>query len=200
MVGIVSFVALAGGVITFAGEKYLSNKAKQIIDMKLEVYKLNEQQKSLTNTEKTVEKYKIYNSIAETVLPRDKDQARAIREIVQIGEESDIPIQSVTFAASSLGNKSSTGSSSQAPISQATAVEGITGLYQLKLTVIPESKQSGYSYYSMLNFLEKIEKNRRTAQVNQVSITRQGNGVNFQVELAIFIKPDTLPAQSTGAK
>src|SRR3990167_535908 len=139
-VGVIVFMAIA-----VLGLNALSKKSSQLVDLKLKSKTLDAQLTSLALAKKQVEQYSYFNDVAKTVLPADKDQAKAVLTIFKFAKESGISIASVTFPTSSLGSNtgsaSATGSSSAA-ISQAKPVEGISGLYSLELTITPDVGQS----------------------------------------------------------
>jgi hypothetical protein len=132
--------------------------------------------------------------VATSVIPNDKDQAEAVLEINQLAQAAGISISSITFPSSTLGSKTSAAASASKAISQAVPVPGIPGLYSLELTITPQVGASTptdkqVTYAKMLDFLNRIENNRRTAQISQVNIEPNGGQINFTLVLNIFIKP-----------
>jgi hypothetical protein len=199
--GAVLFVA-----ICILGLSKLEEKSKEVVEWKLKSRTVEAQQANFAQAKIDVEKYGYFKQVAKTVIPADKDQAQAVLDIFQLADQSGIALQSVTFAASTLGAKpTSTGSASsaattQAALSQAQPVEGIKGLYSLELTItpdlgaqVPANKRATYA--KLLDFLQRIERNRRTAQISQVTVQPQtdtsGNSqsINFSLTTSIFIKP-----------
>jgi hypothetical protein len=208
---------LAFLIIAMIGVGALKGKSNQMVELKLQNETNESQLFSLAQYNKEIDRYGYINSIASAVIPGDKDQARAVLEIFKMAKESGIGIENLSFPASTLGSSasststkptSSTTPSSSAsasktkapPISQAKPVEGIAGLYSIQLTITPQSgTQAPVSirptYAKFLKFLSKIENNRRTAQVSQVSINPLGeNGrptpyIGFSITINIFIKP-----------
>src|SRR5690606_22143833 len=110
-----------------------------------------------------VEQYSYIVDIARGVVPQDKDQARAVREINQIAQISNVRLQSITFPSSTLGDKKQStpatppaeGGDTPAPpppsITQAQPVQGIPGVYSMDIEIQSESE---VPYYNMLNFLQ----------------------------------------------
>lgn len=197
-------------IIVVGGLGILSAKSQRLVELKLRSKTIDAQSSSLAASKKQVEKYAYFNDIAKSVLPSDKDQAQAVLDIFSLADQSGIAIASVTFPASSLGNKAvpTAGASGNnavtAPpasvISQAKPVEGIAGLYSLELTISPQSGPGvpdvkRVTYSKLLDFLGRIEHNRRTAQITQVNIQPQGADggpgqfINFTMTINIFIKP-----------
>lgn len=199
---------------TSLGLSMLSAKSQKMVELKLQSKTLDAQLSGLEAAKKDILKYSYFKTVAKTVIPNDKNQAQAVLDIFQIAQASGIDIQSVTFPASTLGSPSSStvpasGSSSSsstgdaqtaAPakvISQAKPVTGINGLYSIELTIAPaDNKQIPSSiqatYPKLLNFLDRIERNRRTAQVTQVTVQPSNDGaglINFSLTVNIFIRP-----------
>lgn len=203
--------ALAGAgllffIIVFGGLGILSAKSQQLVNLKQQSKTVDAQSTSLATSKKQVEQYAYFNDIAKTVLPNDKDQAQAVLDIFNLADQSGIAIASITFPASSLGNKTADTSnnaataSSKNAISQAKAVEGIAGLYSLQLTITPQTgagvpDAKRVTYAKLLDFLSRVEHDRRTAQITQVNIQPQNSDsglsqfVNFTMTINIFIKP-----------
>jgi hypothetical protein len=189
--------------IMVEGMSLLSSRSQQLVDLKVKSETADAQLSNLEQAKKDVEKYSYFKDVAKTVIPNDKDQAEAVLEINQMASQSGIAIQSITFPASNLGiSTPSTGGTTSAanpaasPISQATPVTGIPGLYSLQLTItpavgndVPPAQQ--VTYAKMLDFLNRIENNRHTAQITQVNIQPGTNNltVGFTLVVNIFIKP-----------
>jgi hypothetical protein len=168
---------------------------------------------NLSKAKKDVDKYKYFNQVAVTVIPNDKNQAQAVSDIFQIASQSGLLLENVTFPSSTLGLKlaipptststtpqSTVSSDKQKLLSQAKPVAGIAGLYSIELTITPQTGSAvpnnlQVTYPKLLDFLNRIERNRRTAQITQVSIQPLGNTtspsqfINFTLSINIFIKP-----------
>lgn len=198
LLGLLGASILVMLAITFSGLSSLSGKSRHLVDLKIQSKAANDQLASLTKAKKEASQYSYFNDIAKTVIPNDKDQAQAVLDIQNLANQSGIALQSVTFPSSNLGTKPSstdTSAASKNAISQAKPVEGIAGLYSLQLTITPQigpqvPADKTVTYSKFLNFLDKIEHNRRTAQITQVNIQPQGSDtVNFTLTINIFIKP-----------
>lgn len=199
MLAICILLSLSAIGILLMGDSILKGQSKKLLDLKLENKLLEEQQASLTQADKDIQKYEDLEQIAKAVVPQDKDQARAVREIVRIASETGISINSISFPASNLGGTGSTNSSSataaasQPVVSQAVPVQGVSGVYSLEMVITPDSEQD-ITYYQLLEFLERLENNRRTAQVTSVKVTPitfnvNNPIINFVLTINIFIKP-----------
>jgi hypothetical protein len=198
---VVSFLA-----ITFYGLSVLGGKSQSLVGLKAQSQTAYSQLINLVQSKKEVEKYSYFKSVARTVIPEEKNQAKAVLEINQMAKASGISIQSITFPASTLGGvdgisttapKTTAGASSSGKaITQAKPVPGIAGLYSLELTITPASGKvvnAGkiVTYAKMLNFLKRIENNRHTAQITQVGIQPASDSqeLSFTLVVNTFIKP-----------
>ncbi len=211
LVGLLGVSCLLFIIICALGLSLLSGKSKSMVNLKIESMTLEAQSTSLAIAQKQVESYGYFKDVAKTVIPNDKDQAQAVLDIFQLANEAGISLQGVTFPASTLGVKSTSVSGTTAAadassaaaktvLSQAKAVEGISGLYSIELTITPETgpnvpDDKRVTYSKLLDFLDRIEHNRRTAQITQVNIQPQGvdggtsQHINFTMTINIFIKP-----------
>lgn len=202
--------SLALSVIVFVaiimlGLSSLTHESQHMGDLKAKSQAVNDELLNLEQSKKDVEKYSYFKDVAQTVIPKDKDQAKAVLDIFQFAQDSGIRIQSITFPASSLGGRTSTSktqdatssSASSAAITQAKPVSGIPGLYSLPLTITPQTSSTlppnlTVTYPKILSFLKSIENNRRTAQITSIVIqppTEVGRSLSFTLTINIFIKP-----------
>jgi type II secretory pathway pseudopilin PulG len=208
LLGLVGVAIVLFIIILIGGLSLLSAKSNQVVNQKLESEKLEAQLSSLGVAKYEVDKYSYFTDVAKTVIPNDKDQAQAVLDIFKMADESGISIQNVTFPDSNLGAPGSTssggtsasGASAKTALSQAKAVDGIPGLYSVELTITPESSpelpvSKQITYGKLIDFLQKLENNRRTAQITSVIVQPQGNEdgpspyINFTLKVNIFIKP-----------
>lgn len=193
-----SLVAMAFMLICIGAFSMLDRQSNKLVDLKLQNHTAETQLANLPEVKKQVDKYGYFNNVAKTVLPSDKDQAQAVLDAYQMASQSGFLIQDLTFPTSNLGGSAS-GSASSAPskavISQATPVSGISGLYSIPLTITPQTAPSvpadkKVTYAKFLDFLNRIETNRRTAQITKVDVTPTTSGdFNFTVTVNLFIKP-----------
>lgn len=195
-------LASAGIAGTVFGTALLERKTRNIIDLKLEGIALDDQQKSLIQAKKDIEKYQELEQIAKSIVPQEKDQARTVREIIKLADESNVPIGSITFPASTLGQapartaapaptEGGTTPKVSTQTTQVQPVEGIPGLYQLEINVQSVSSVP-VRYQDMLNFLSKLQQNRRTSHVTNLTVSpskTNRNLVTFTLVINAFIKP-----------
>lgn len=193
------------------GNTILKDSASSLLDLKLKSRILNEQQTALTKAKNDIEKYQDFDTVAKTVVPQDKDQAKAVREIIIIAEQSGVKIGSVAFPASDLGSgvtpksnvnqnpdapKSAADQNStslESPVSQAVPVPGVKGVYSLEMNILQDTAETSpaVTYTQLLTFLKLLENNRRTAQVTQIRIDPVPNTpyLRFTLTINIFVKP-----------
>ena len=203
MVALLILLILAIIGSTVAGNMLLEKQSKKLSELKVENESIELQQNALIQAKKDVEKYNEIDQIAKSVVPRDKDQAKTVREIVQIANASGVPIKSVTFPTSTLGQAAPTpapapageGGAASTPQAapkptdgQVKAVSGLAGVYVMEIKVESNGK---VSYQNFLKFLDALEKNRRTAHVNGIKLDPSDNGRNlsFNLTLNAYLKP-----------
>ncbi len=194
---LLSGLAIVGVVL---GNIILQKQAAKLFDLKLQNKVLDEEQAALVQANKDVQKYADLEKVAKTIVPQDKDQAKAVREIVSLAADSGISLKSISFPSSTLGQAAPvkpTGESSTKtkittpPLSQVKAVEGIPGVYSMEITVQSDDFKP-VSYRNFLDFLNKLEQNRRTAQVATINIqpnTKAPDSLSFTLTLNVYIKP-----------
>jgi len=170
----------------------LSNQANNLVGLKAKSQALQTEQTNLNIAKKEVSKYSSLQKIAESIVPQNKDQAEAVREIVNIASESGITLTSITFPSSTLGDATTGASSGKLSLSQLTPVPKIPGVYSLPINVQDSSVSGAVSYPSFYNFLTMLEQNRLTSQVTSLDITPDStnNGlITFNLTINEYIKP-----------
>lgn len=199
LIGILGITVVAFLGIWAGGLSTLKKQSNKMVELKVNNQTADAQLANLESSKKEVEKYSYFKSVANSVIPSDKDQAQAVFDINEIANEAGITIQSVTFPTSDLGSKatSATAAGSKAVLlSQAKPVTGISGLYSVELTITPATgaqvpADRQVTFTKFIDFLRRIENNRRTAQISQVNIQPldQSDQINFTLIINIFIKP-----------
>ena len=186
-------VLLLGGFlgVAYGANKLMSRQAQKLSKLRADSTALDDEQVSLSKNKQDVAKYGELNTIAETIVPQDKDQAEAVREIVNLAAQSGIgKLSSIVFPSSELGNIAA-GTHENPDLTQLVAVKGMPGVYQLQIT-ITQSTSDEVDYGQFTTFLSKLEQNRRTAQVSSITVqpdvTHPGK-VAFTLVINEFIKP-----------
>jgi len=178
-------VGLIGGA--YEADKMLKQRSDELVQDRLDSAVLAQEQTELAKAKQDIKKYQSLANIAQSSVPQDKDQAEAVREIVNIAGTNGIALSSVTFPSSTLGGVSSSAASK----SQLVPVKGISGVYDLQITVQSDSAHP-VPYSNFINFLGALERNRRTALVNSVTIQpnpKDRNTLSFTLILDEYIKP-----------
>ncbi len=182
---VVGLVLLLVGSVASAyfGQKLLSEKSTQLTNLKVKIAALELQERSLIQAKTEIEQYSLLESVAKSIVPQEKDQARTIRELVSLAGASGVTISGISFPSSELGDaKSKTQDQSKTQLDK---VEGIPGLSQLELTV---SIDKGVEFPTIINFLERLENNRRTSAISSVQINPDGDITgSFQLGLTVLV-------------
>jgi hypothetical protein len=185
-----------------AGDGLLQKRSQKLIGLKLDNRLLDEQQVALVQANKDIVKYSDLEQTAKTIVPQDKDQAEAVREIVKIANDNGIKLGTISFPASTLGQtvappaaSSSSGSSATKvvlpPVTQVTQVSGIPGLYVMDIN-IQQDATAPVTYNKFIAFLNSLEQNRRTSQVTSVTVQPTAddrNKLTFSLVVDVYIKP-----------
>ncbi len=205
------FIGLLGGA--YGVNKLLVSETDNLLVLKAKSQALTQEQTSLNKAKKDAQRYENLNKIAQAVVPQDKNQAEAVRQIVNIAAANGVTLAAINFPASTLGNlpggattpaagaapaasaapaaAASAASSKTANLSQLTALKNIPGVYQLPITINNDSAHP-VQYANFINFLNALEHNRRTSQVQTISIqpdSKNRGNITFSLTLNEYIKP-----------
>lgn len=196
------FIALVAGV--YGINNLLGQQANKLTALKANSLALDQEQVSLAKAKKDIKKYADLEKIAKSVVPEDKSQAEAVREIANIAETNGVVLGGISFPPSSLsGGIASTGAaaagsagaaagtSKTSALSQLQRIPSIPGVYQLLITVTSDSSRL-VQYDKFIGFLGDLERNRRTAQVSSITLTPDKvdpNSLAFSLTLSEYIKP-----------
>lgn len=195
-------VGLAAGA--YGTNTLLSSQSAKLTNLKAKSLALASEQLSLVNAKKDLKIYAGLAHIAQSVVPVDKDQAEAVREIVNIAAANNVSLAAINFPASTLGTGPTPSAGATTPsnippsansgankLSQLLPVKNIPGVYDLQITVQGDPNKP-VQYDEFINFLTALEHDRRTAQISTISL--QPNNVNhsllaFTLTLNEYIKP-----------
>lgn len=204
------FVALVAGA--YGANGLLTSRSHALVDRKAKSQALTQEQQSFELARRNIKKYAGLAQITNAVVPQDKSQAQAVRQIVNIAASNGVILDSITFPESTLGSNvpgstsggstaagtpapaaaaatSSTSSNAKTNLTQLTPVKGIPGVYQLPITIVSSNP---INYSQLINFLNSLEHDRRTAQVNSIVIQPVANApqdLTFTITLNEYIKP-----------
>jgi len=202
LIGIIGILVIASVI---QSNSALKRKNERLMQLKVQSSTLEQQQIALIQAKKDIEKYTELESIAKSIVPQEKDQARTVREIVQIAQASGVKIGAISFPSSTLGQGAARPSTATPPEGQAAApaapaaptttqvkaVDGIAGLYQMEVNVQGQAGDR-VTYQQFISFLKKLEQSRRTSQVNTLTVTpdtRDRNNVSFSLVINVYLKP-----------
>lgn len=194
MVGVLVLILIASIAATVYGTDMLEKTGDTLLERKLENAALSKDEQSLAQAKRDIEKYKDLEQVAKSIVPQEKDQARTVRELVSLAQQSGIQIETISFPASNLGQgkKPAKGKkASPAGTTQLTPVEGLSGVYAMPID-IQVSREAPVSYTQLLGFLERLEQNRRTSHVTNLSIAPSEENrdfVTFSLQINAYIKP-----------
>lgn len=197
------FIGLVAGTYEINGA--LTHKAATLTNLKAQDQALQQEQISLAKARADIKKYASLHQIAQAIVPEDKDQAEAVREIVKIAGDNKVNLASITFPASTLGSTPVVpGAAAVAPVSaapaansktsalsQLTPVKNIPGVYNLLITIASDSN-APVPYNQFVGFLSDLEHNRRTAEVSTITISPSPQNrslLSFVLTLNEYIKP-----------
>jgi len=197
-------VALVAGA--YGTNSLLANESHTLTTLKAKDQALAQEQVSLAKAKQDIKQYASLKQITQAIVPEDKNQAEAVREIVNIADANNVSLAAVNFPASSLGNTTTGSTATSTPaattpapapnaktgaLSQLLPVKNISGVYELPITVQGDPKQP-VRYDKFVSFLTALEHNRRTAQVSNISLTPSTDNPNllsFTLNLNEYIKP-----------
>lgn len=83
---------------------WLTQRADKLVEAKLEGIGLEEQQARAFDAQEALTEYGELRSVIQQVAPDEKEQEKIIAELYNIADESNIAIQSLSFASSDLGD------------------------------------------------------------------------------------------------
>jgi hypothetical protein len=191
LVGLLVVLGLSTLVTAREANVMLENQSKTLVTLKAKNQATINQQTQLVNDKKDIATYTDLNNIAKSVVPQDKDQAEAVREIVDLASQSGISeLSSITFPSSALGT-AQVKSNNNPSLTQVTPVKAIPGVYDLQITVT-QANTALVPYNNFITFLSKLEQNRRTAQVSNINVQPDQlnpDMVAFTLVIDEFIKP-----------
>lgn len=169
---------------TYGASKMLQSKSNQLATSRALASQLSTQQTGLQKSKHDIARYSDLEKITKAIVPQDKDQAQAVREITNIASANNISLTTISFTSSTLG-------STKPSLSQLTPVANIPGVYNLQIT-IGNNANNTVTFNQLDAFLRGLENNRRTAAVSSLSIQPQANSANrltFTLIINTYIKP-----------
>lgn len=180
------------GVITY-GKNLIVAEGETLKEVRLESAVLDKQSEALNQAKRDIAEYEDLEKIAKTVVPQDKDQARTVLELVALARQSSITVTGVSFPDSALGESGTRGkkTSASTDLTQLTPLDSPKGVYSMAIRIDTDPAQP-VSYQQLIGFLERLENNRRTAQVSNIQITPDTENrsvLSFNLTLTSYVKP-----------
>lgn len=195
MLGLCTILALGIFGAAYGAKIILKKQSDKLYDAKLSTAVLDKQQLSLAQAKKDIETYAELGREAKIIVPQDKDQAEAVREIVKLASNSGVKLSGISFPTSNLGVSSKTNTpeaqSSKPPVSQVES-SGIKGVYVMPITVQATDASNPVPYGFFTYFLSLLEQNRRTSLVSSINIQpsqKDESLINFTLIVNEYIKP-----------
>ena len=194
LVALFIFGIILSGYLVHYASGWLENSSQDLAKLRTDVYVLTEKSKYLDTEKRYLDSHSPEINTLDSVLPKDKDQAKVIKQLESIADKSGIKFDSISFPTSSLGSstqiaKPTTTDSattnntniSEAPpkpskvISQATPLKDIPGVQTIEITLgALSSKDSkpgaGMRYPEMISFIKQLERNQRIIQTQSIQI------------------------------
>lgn len=183
LLGVCALLILFFGGVLFLGVQSLQDRSAELQAAVNEREVVEQQELALITAQGDIDRYSELEEVSKRIIPQEKDQARTVREIIQIAQQANVNITAINFPSSELGDDD------DQIITQATPVDGLRGLLELRITV---QMGNNTTFNQLINFLEGLETNRRTSQVQSVTITpdRQDRTVlTPTIELSVYLKP-----------
>jgi hypothetical protein len=196
MTGALFLLVVGAGAMIYFGTSFMKKSSESLVSAKLDNYATDEQENNFVQAKKDLAKYKDLGALVDKILPKDKDQARAVSELYKMASESGTTIDKIQFPSSTLGQKIATSSATDTTtpvaatntVTQAKAVDGLKSVLGIDIEI---SSGKNLKYDNMIKFLQKIESNRRSMQVKKIVVhpDLEKNVLNYEVTVTIFVKP-----------
>ena len=195
MVGVAVVLVALAAFVTYTGRNLIIKEGEKLVSLKLENEVLGRRGDALIQAKNDIISYAELEQLARTVVPQDKDQARTVVDIVRMAREAGVTnIAAIEFPQSLLGEiaRGSKSSKTVDPnLTQLTALTSPKGVYSMEIRITGDD-ENPIPYRPLVNFLAKLEKNRRTAQVTNISITPDDEDrrlISFSLTLTTYVKP-----------
>lgn len=188
LIGVISLLVLLLVASVYLGMSTLESSAENLEEAKVQQEVTDSQELALIQAKADIDEYSELEELAQRIIPQEKDQARTVREVLVIAEDAGVSLTTISFPSSSLGAEQA---ANQSVVTQATPVEGIPDLLELQMS-LSVSEESQVTYGQFIAFLEGLEQNRRTSQMESVTIIPDEddrNRLTFNINLAVYIKP-----------
>jgi len=189
-------LAILGGV--YVTNTLLQQQSDTLLNLKKQSDDLDAKQAQFLSDKQDLRKYDDLNTIAQAIVPQDKNIDIVTRQIANIARESGISsFGGISLPNSTLGGTASNGTQNATAsnpnslannLTQLSKVTGLSGVYDLPIGI---QQNVAVNYDTFLTFLTKLQQNRRTANISNVSVTpsQESNQVTFNLTIDEYIKP-----------
>lgn len=205
LLGLLVLVIVAIGLAMYFSRVFLKSNSDSLVNAKLELYKIDETEYIYRKNQAILQENQETADILASVLPQEKDQAKAVREITQIASDNGLSVKAIRFPGSDLvitnkpvaaqtqGSTTTPQATPSGPtISQAKPVNGLNNVLGIAVEVELTSARSGaqISTDQVLSFLQQIENNRRNIRVTSINFgSSVDEGKTLKIDTLLFIKP-----------
>ncbi len=203
LIALITTTILAIIGMAVLGNIVLKKQSTKLVEAKVEYASLEAQELAFKQAQKDIVKYADLNTLTKRIVPQDKDQAKTLREIYKIAESNCVPVKTISFSNSTLGQKvvvapktegqsTPTAKPATPPITQVKPVDGITGVYTMEI-VLANDADSLVSFDNITKFMSGLEGNRRTAHISNIALTpdrKKNNRLTYNITLRVYIKPE----------
>ncbi len=194
LMSLLALIVIGSIAGTVLGTGLLKKSGDSLMERKLEDAVLEKDAEALIRAKRDIEQYKELDQVAKAIVPQEKDQARTVLEIHTIASQAGVVIENISFPQSELGQppvKGKKKSTLPEGATQLTEVEGLKGVFAMPID-ITVSQDAPITYNQLLDFLQRLEKNRRTSHVTNITIQpddEDRSRVHLSLQINTYIKP-----------
>ncbi len=174
LVTIVSLVIMVGLVGFWMSHRALAGKADNLSVLMTDISVINERLTSLEQLEQEYAELADLRDSVYKILPEEKEQAKVALQLQAIVSSVGLELRGLSFESTS---------GRPGEISQ-TLTSSIPNV-----RIMPVRFQIVSSYQEFIQLLEALENNKRHMQISNLNISRSGSGLQFSINLEVFLKP-----------
>jgi hypothetical protein len=199
LIGLTVIIVIATGSMLFFADSFLKKNSEKLTQYKKDEKQVQLDERVYTKANNDLKKYTQLGlrQAVDEALPKEKDQAKAVKEVLQIATVTGVKIEKIQFTDSTLGDKVKTPAANpngqtvapSATITQAKPIPGISGVQGIEMTVglTGANDKTPINYSQFTDFVDKITNNRRSMQISKLTI--QPGLKKAELTINIFVKP-----------
>ena len=193
LIVIIVLLVIATAGVFYGANVMLKRSSTKLSQLKVENAVLEQNEKVYQKAKNDLIKYEDLQSAVNEALPKEKDQAKALKELIQIGNTTGVKIEKIEFTDSTLGDKAkstaSTPAAAGSAVTQAKPIAGISGVQgiEMKVTLAGANTNTSINYNNFIEFLDLVSNNRRSMQIASLNI--QPDLKKADLTINIFVKP-----------